>query len=322
MVKKLLLIFLISSVFYRNVEAQQPTQYTMYMFNPLQYNPAIAGKDDAINIIGTLRQQWVGFEGNPTSQNLSIDLPINIINGGVALQFDNDQLGAGSFLQIGAAYAQRVYFAEDNFLSIGIMAKFSQMMINGSKLRTPEGFYTNSILDHQDGFLTNSTMSGSTVTNNVGLYYENKNINLGAGIVNLLPSKIPLGNNNYSLKSNYFINLATNFQINRIKLTPSLLFKTDFIQHQLDLSLVSEIVSKYYVGISNRGFGNKTFESVAILAGINLNEKLKFCYSFDIGTSKLKSFNNGSHEIIMKYTLQNNLGKGVPPKIIYNPRFL
>ena len=51
MVKKLLLIFLISSVFYRNVEAQQPTQYTMYMFNPLHYNPAIAGKDDAINIV-------------------------------------------------------------------------------------------------------------------------------------------------------------------------------------------------------------------------------------------------------------------------------
>lgn len=60
MVKKLLLLFLISSVFYRNVEAQQPTQYTMYMLNPLQYNPAIAGKDDAVNIQGS-RQQWVGF---------------------------------------------------------------------------------------------------------------------------------------------------------------------------------------------------------------------------------------------------------------------
>lgn len=66
------------------------------------------------------------------------------------MQFDNDQLGAGSFFQIGAAYAQRVYFAEDNFLSIGIMAKFSQMMINGFKVKErQEGFYTNSILDYR-----------------------------------------------------------------------------------------------------------------------------------------------------------------------------
>lgn len=321
MIRKLL-VLLFYNVLISGLGAQQPTQYTMYMFNPLQYNPAVAGINDKINVIGVIRQQWVGFEGNPSSQNLSVDLPINYLNSGIGLQLDNDQLGAGSYLQVGASYAQRINIKDDQFVSVGIMAKFSQMKIDGAKLRTPEGNYTNAILDHQDSYLTGSVMSGSALTNNIGIYYENRNINLGLGIVNILPKKIPLGNNNYSLKSNYFFNLATNFQINRIKLTPSLLYKTDLIQHQLDLSLISEWFNKYFIGFSNRGFNKNTFESVAILAGINLNEKLKFCYSFDIGISKLKSFNNGSHEIIVKYTLQNNFGKGVLPKIIYNPRFL
>ena len=321
MKKTIRFLILVTCVLNR-LAAQQATQYTMYMFNPLQYNPAYAGIGEQTRFVGSARQQWVGFAGNPTSQYLSADLPVYYLNGGIGLHIDNDKLGAGSMFQIGLTYAQHIDLGRDQKLSVGVSGKLSQVQIDGSKLRTPEGQYTTTSIVHNDNFLSSSAMSGKAISANIGVHYKVQQSEFGIGVFNLIPTEIQLGTSKVTQAKNYFISASTNFQWLNLNFHPSLLYKTDLGQHQLDVAMIADIQSKYYFGISNRGYNDKTFESVAILAGINLNEKLKFCYSFDIGTSKLKSFNNGSHEIIMKYTLQNNLGKGVLPKTIYNPRFL
>ena len=61
---------------------------------------------------------------------------------------------------------------------------------------------------------------------------------------------------------------------------------------------------------------------LAVIGGFKLSENISFVYAYDLSLSKLKNFNNGSHEVMIRYNLNKPIGKGVPPPIIYNPRSL
>ena len=58
------------------VYAQQDAQYTQYMYNPMNINPAYAGSRDVLSIFGMHRTQWVGLEGAPTTNVFSIHTPL------------------------------------------------------------------------------------------------------------------------------------------------------------------------------------------------------------------------------------------------------
>ncbi len=73
MKKILLIIFIVSSLV---SNAQQDAQASMYFFNPLNYNPAYAGTRGSLNLTAVHRSQWVGWEGAPRTQFLSIHAPI------------------------------------------------------------------------------------------------------------------------------------------------------------------------------------------------------------------------------------------------------
>ena len=56
--------------------AQQLPQFTQYMFNTVSINPAYAGSRETLSIVGLHRSQWVGLEGGPTTQTLSLHSPL------------------------------------------------------------------------------------------------------------------------------------------------------------------------------------------------------------------------------------------------------
>lgn len=58
------------------VYAQQDPQYTQYMYNHSNINPAYAGSREGLNIFGLYRTQWVGLEGAPKTATLSVSSPL------------------------------------------------------------------------------------------------------------------------------------------------------------------------------------------------------------------------------------------------------
>ena len=58
------------------------------------------------------------------------------------------------------------------------------------------------------------------------------------------------------------------------------------------------------------------------MGGFKLSEKITLAYAYDLTLSELSQVSNGSHEIMINYNLGKALGKGKPPRIIYNPRNL
>ena len=77
-------------------QGQTEEQSSMYMFNPLLFNPAYAGSRGSIHGVGIVRFQWVGIEGAPRSQFLSFDAPVARQNLGLGLHASNDNIGAHS----------------------------------------------------------------------------------------------------------------------------------------------------------------------------------------------------------------------------------
>ena len=74
--------------------AQQDAQYTQYMYNTISVNPAYAGSRGVLSIMGLHRSQWVGLEGAPRTQTLTINTPIGEKERlGLGLSIVNDQIG-------------------------------------------------------------------------------------------------------------------------------------------------------------------------------------------------------------------------------------
>src|SRR5690606_30768801 len=74
-------------------QAQQYPQYTHYMYNTTVINPAYAGSRGSMSIFGLHRSQWVGLDGAPTTNALSVHTPFQNSKLGMGVSFVNDRLG-------------------------------------------------------------------------------------------------------------------------------------------------------------------------------------------------------------------------------------
>ena len=119
----------------------------------------------------------------------------------------------------------------------------------------------------------------------------------------------------------------TSQNCNELELNRSLLLKpyaqvkSDLVQTQAEIDALLYFKEKFFVGGGYRGFASASQDAVVIMAGLKLNENWTLAYAYDATLSVLKTVTTGSHEILLNYNFGKPIGKGVPPRIIYNPRF-
>ena len=92
--KKINLLFLnlfITILITTTTYSQQDEQSSMYMFNPLQFNPAYAGSRGALTGTAVMRAQWVGVKGAPMTQFVSLHGPMAYNPLGFGLHISNDR---------------------------------------------------------------------------------------------------------------------------------------------------------------------------------------------------------------------------------------
>jgi len=89
----LFLLFFMGIFLRFDTHAQQDEQMSIYMYNPLYFNPAYAGSRDAVSIAAVGRFQWLNYKGAPRSQWLSVHSPLQAKALGVGLHMVNDKIG-------------------------------------------------------------------------------------------------------------------------------------------------------------------------------------------------------------------------------------
>ncbi|MCB0522138.1 MAG: type IX secretion system membrane protein PorP/SprF [Lewinellaceae bacterium] len=305
--------------------AQQPAQYSMYMFNKFAFNPAFAGLDNSISLTGVYRKQWAGIEGQPVTQNLNVHTPLYVAGGGIGLNLENESLGSWKQTSAQVAYGYQLQVGKIGVLSAGFGVGVVQRQLDGSKVRTPgtEVDDEGNPIQHNDPLLTVAKESGIAPNVNIGIYYQGEKIEAGISAINLLENKVTMNTLSFQLDRTYFFNAGYRFDLGKnITLRPSVLVKSNISQTQIDFSLITRYNENIFIGASFRGYQSESLDAVALIGGFKLNEKFTLGYSYDLTLSNLKAVSNGSHEIVINYNMGKQIGKGRPPKIIYNPRSL
>ncbi len=307
--------------------AQQETQYTQYMLNKFAFNPAYAGMDNSLSFTGVYRNQWINLPGGPESQQVNAHMPLYFLGGAGGINIENDLAGVQRNTSASLAYSYWVPMDRGS-LAIGVEGGIIQKSLDGSKLRTPEGtFLDGSYIRHNDNFLPAGIVSALVPTFNLGMYYKSQKLDVGISVNNLTEPKIRLdlldGQNSEILYNrNYFLTLGLNFDIGAMwTLRPGVLAKSDLTQTETHFSTIVQYNDNIFVGASFRGYNSITVDALAFLAGLKLNERVTLSYSYDWTLSALNTVSRGSHEVLINYNLGKPIGKGLLPKIIYNPRY-
>ena len=299
--------------------AQQDPQFTLYMFNTLQFNPAYAGIDGVTNITAIHRDQWAGYEstfddgGAPTTQVLSLNTPIFKLNSGFGFHVVNDNLGAQNNLEFQASYAYHLGFKKSKSkMSFGLRLGIYSQSINFDEYRP---------IDTDDPILAPLEGTESQIRPDmaIGVFYRAEKYYAGVSYNHLLRSEFDFGTNvvRNALEEHAYITFGYIYQVNfDVSITPSFLVQTDMNQYNFILGGIVDYKDKMWGGVSFT-----EAESANVLLGYNFlkDRSLTFGYSFGYVIAEQEAKQPTSHEIMLSYTLPvvGSIGK----KQIRTPRF-
>jgi type IX secretion system PorP/SprF family membrane protein len=287
------------------VFAQQAPMYTHYMYNTLSVNPAYAGSRDALTLTALYRTQWVGFKGAPVTQTFTMHTPLRNEHVGVGLSVLNDKIGPSNNTSVFFDYAYRINLSERAKLSFGLSAGVNIYNANLSSLQ----------LDQQtDPSFQNNVNNHVTPNFGFGLYYSRARFYAGISVPDLLQNNYLATGNSTTGKEqrHYFFIAGTLINISEnLAFKPTTLVKvTNGAPIQADLTASFIIVKRLLVGVMYR-----TGDSFGGLVGFDITEQLHLGYSYDWSYGlKTGTYNNGSHEVILRYDVLFN------KKQIHSPR--
>lgn len=267
------------------VKPQHYPGFSQYVINGLVINPAYAGRHEAMDVTLGHRRQWVGFDGAPVTTSFGLNTPLRVKSISVGCSFINDKIGATNNQLFNVMYAYRIRIKRKYKLSFGLQNGVIIKKTNWDML---------SRNDQQDALLNGKNMISYGFISGFGMYFYGKNVFAGLSapyLVNTL-NKNFLVENPLLLSGGYFIEADENHSFK-----PSFLVK--YIHGspvQGDINLNYYYKQKMGVGISYR-----TKESIVGILEFAINNQLKFSYSYDCGLNRLKNYNTGSHELLIRY---------------------
>lgn len=294
-------IFLLLSVFASL--AQQQAMFTQYMFNASAINPAVVGTHDGMSLTALIREQWVGIEGAPNTQTLSLHSPLLNDRIGLGLTVIRDEIGITRQHGVFGAYAYRVNFGSAT-LSLGLQAGVVDFSSYQNELNP----------NSQDASLQENYQSGLKPNFGTGAYLYTDRFYVGVSAPMLVNHNFLDDNpdvNQADQKKHYFVMAGYVFDLSRgLKLKPNLLIKAvDGAPIAVDINanlLIEEIL---WIGASY-----KSFDSIDGLIELQLNTQLKIGYAHDFTTSDLRFANRGTHEIMVNYLFKYKNKKTITPR--------
>lgn len=276
------------------VMAQQDPLYTQYMDNLLVINPAFAGSKGNGNVLLVARNQWVSLPNSPNTRSLAYQTPTENTNVGIGFSVMYDKIGP--LKQTG------VYFDYSYFLRV------SEKYRLGMGLKGGVGFYRASLTDlitiDPDPIYSKDIYKNFLPNIGVGFFLFSDDTYLGLSVPKLIENTITRDDYQteyvnrqkihiYTVAGKKFtisedFQLKTNAMLRVVKNSPV----------SFQLTALAGFQNTFWVGGMAR-FG----DSFGVVAQFQATEKMLIGYSYDLTTSNLNAYNNGTHEIMFSYDL-------------------
>lgn len=290
MSQKILLLFLFLLSAFCATYAQQDAQYTQYMYNTININPAYAGSRGVLSIFALHRDQWVGLDGAPKTNSFSVNTPINNSNVGLGVSLVNDKIGPTTENQFSVDLSYTVPTSETWKLSFGIKGTADIFNLDVAKLNPA---------DQGDPQFQNLDNDFSPNVG-AGIYWHSSRAYIGLSVPNFIQTNRYDDNDVaiYKDKINYYLIGGYVFDFSQeVKFKPAALMKmVEGAPLQLDVSANFLFFEKLTLGAAYRWDA-----AVSAMAGFQITEGLYVGYGYDSETTQLRHYNSGSHEIFLRY---------------------
>lgn len=291
-----------------NMYAQQDEQMSLYMYNPLYYNPAYAGTRNTINISMLSRFQWVGWKGAPNTQWFSVHAPVVGQTLGLGAHVTHDRLGArdrtSAYFDISAGIRLN---KKGHRLSFGLSGGVDISAYN----------FTNLTVQDPDDPFYGSTWKSVKPNFGAGVYYYGERFYVGLSTPRILESNYTNTNNNSSMKMikrHFFASAGYVFKLNSVwDLKPSTLVKvTPYAPVTFDVTLSAMAYKKFWFGAMYR-----YNESMGVHASALISKIFTIGYAFDFPINGLRGQQYGTHEVVLQLDISKKKRAGQ----VFSPRY-
>lgn len=316
---RLIVLFLLVSL---ELLGQQRPTYSLYFENLTNINPGFVGLDNSLSITGIIRNQWIGIAGNPRQQVITAHLPYDFVNGGLGVIIESDETGLRKDTRTALQYSYYLTNTPNSSLSAGMGIGFYQRSLDGAGYRTPTGQYSDgSPFDHNDQVLSLQRERASAVFADLGVFYRSEDWEGGFSVTNLNAPTARGSDYSLTFERTFHLFGKYYYQLNsKFELTANAAVLTNLIQSQILISTGLQINENIVLGFGVRGISE--VDALMLQGGLKLNDQWKLFYAYDSGISAFSGALGGSHEIGLNFNINRRIGGGVPPRIIYSPRFL
>lgn len=276
--------------------AQQDPKFSHYIFNQVFLNPAAAGSDGLTRVQLVHRIQWQGYtssfdggDGNPSTQFLSVEVPIVGIRSGVALHLTNDQLGPQSNQEAVLSYAYRMPLGAGT-LALGLRGGLYVRSFNFDRFRP---------IDPNDPLLGTGKINETHPDFGAGLHYSTAKFYVGASMLHLTtPAYTFIRSAEFTNRRSLYVQGGYRYQLNEaIELFPNAIYRTDLSSSSVEATLLATWRGQFWAGA-----GYRQGEGVPILLGANYR-RFRIGAAFDMVTSGVAAKAPFSWEVLLSYAM-------------------
>jgi type IX secretion system PorP/SprF family membrane protein len=273
------------------VHAQQDAHYSQYMFNQLAFNPAYAGSRDAISATMLLRKQWLGFDGGPTTGNINVHAPIGNERHGLGFNFEHDRIGVTTQNNVALAYAYRLPVGK-GFLHLGLSAGMLNYKTRFSQINPIDPDPSKPTVD----------ASAILPRAGAGIYFYTPKFYAGVSVPNLLAGRY-FGTGNATageLASKQSMHMFT--MVGAIlPLGSNVAFRPSAVMKYVPNAPIQFDVNAtmFFAKVIGVGVGYRTSDALVFMLEFQSQRSFRAGYAYDMTLSPLRTYNSGSHELMI-----------------------
>lgn len=290
----------------------------MFMYNKLLINPAYAGYHEHPCASAIVREQWIGFEGAPKTQSLSIHGPLSSQRIGIGLNLQRRSIGVSSATTFDGIYDYR-FPVGNGTLSLGVQASGRILKVD----YTDPAVKTIQDINLDPG--VDATSESKFLANvGAGVYYYTPSFYIGLSSPRLMPSDIDFELNDlFVAKEQAHFYAMTGVALpltHKLFFVPQVLVRyTEAAPVDIDLNLGLRWYEDYALGVTLRkgGVDNELLESVDFIASAKILRGLRLAAAYDFTLSDLRKYSDGSLEVMLMYCF----GEPAKPSTFVNPRY-
>lgn len=278
-------LFILAVAFSSYSYAQQDPLYAQYLTNPMIFNPAYAGLNNAFNGSVSFRNQWSGFEGSPTTVNFNAHSSFVDNKVGIGAMVIKDKAGLLKNNEVELLGSYKLNFTKYT-LSFGMQFGFlnSTYQYDKATLQNP-----------QDPAFNNGNARYSWPNVGVGAILKGEDFIIGVSVPRLTQAKADSSNFLVQSQHIYVYGSYVYYLGTRLRVKPSILFRgTKGAPISTDVNFNINIDTKYSAGVFLRNF-----KSYGVLLQAWVFDKFRFGYAFEVPTGASVGPQFTSHELTL-----------------------